>query len=325
MKKSLSVILCVLLSLCVIAGSCVSAGAFSFFRIGDGFSKTVNYSQKLAPGITEEHIVTYKKGETGRNDNYVATIDFSKGNVGMIAGYANYDSSGKWSLQTLTKQVKAAEAATGKNIVVAVNGDFFKSTGEPVNTLIMHGETVKKSTANYYFAILKDGTPVIRKATESTDDVVEAVGTNNLLLKDGEIKVTNSNPELAPRTAIGITADGSVKVLVTDGRNSPTSVGYTLYETAQMMKSLGCVDALNLDGGGSSTFCTKSSGTMEVKNNPSDGQQRAVSSTLLFYSDSGSDEAGSVFSAIIRIIKRIIEFIISLIPTDVTGALFTNI
>ncbi len=312
MKKIFSSVICIIISLSLILCASVPSAAFSFGISPRPFTSAAK--KRLAPGITEEHIVTYRSGDTGRNDNYVATIDFSNEKVGMLAGYRNYDSSGKWGLQSVKNQAKAAENATGKRIVAAVNGDFFLSSGEPVNTLIMNGKTVKASTEKYYFAILKDGTPVIRKATESTKDVLEAVGTNNLLLKDGEIKTPKNGKEVAPRTAVGITEDGCVKVLVTDGRNSPQSVGATLYETAQLMLSLGCVDALNLDGGGSSTFCTRGRGDdeIEVKNNPSDGSPRAVSSTLLFYSTAEPGLDFSFLDSIVQFFAGIIDFIANL-------------
>lgn len=286
MKKIISLILSLILVCAVFFGDSVCAGAVSVFNVGGNAFRTVDFSKKLAPGITEEHIVTYKKNSLDRNSSYVATIDFSKKTVGMLAGYRDYDSSGKWGLQTVTAQAKAATKATGKRIVVAVNGDFFVKSGKPVNLLRMNGKTVNASKSNYYFGILKNGKPVIRKASVSTADVTEAVGTNLILLSGGKIAVSAKNKALAPRTALGITADGKVIVMVTDGRSGARSVGYTLYETAEMMRALGCVDALNFDGGGSSTYCSAQPGkALTVKNKPSDGSQRAVSSTILFYSN----------------------------------------
>lgn len=59
----------------------------------------------------------------------------------------------------------------------------------------------------------------------------------------------------APRTALGIKPDGSVLLVVVDGRaDLPHSVGVTLAELAQLMLGLGCTDAMNMDGGGSSVM-----------------------------------------------------------------------
>lgn len=70
-----------------------------------------------------------------------------------------------------------------------------------------------------------------------------------------------------PRTAIGATDDGKLVILVCDGRGKRGSTGFTLPELADKMIALGCVRAINLDGGGSSTFVGKD-GT--VLNMPSD-------------------------------------------------------
>ena len=54
-----------------------------------------------------------------------------------------------------------------------------------------------------------------------------------------------------PRTAMGYTKDNKLIILVTEGRN-PDAHGATLIQEAQIFKDLGCIEALNLDGGGSS-------------------------------------------------------------------------
>jgi hypothetical protein len=103
-----------------------------------------------------------------------------------------------------------------------------------------------------------------------------AVGGERILLRDGKRLVEN-NSELHPRTAIGIDRDtGRILLLVVDGRQS-FSRGYTLVELAQMMKRLGAEDAMNLDGGGSSTIVGEGrGGEFKVLNSPSDGSQRSI-------------------------------------------------
>ena len=81
-----------------------------------------------------------------------------------------------------------------------------------------------------------------------------------------------------PRTAAGITADGRLVLIVCDGRGSGGSKGYTLTELAAKFISLGCTDAMNLDGGGSSCIVGSDG---KILNNPSDGSERAVSSAVI--------------------------------------------
>jgi exopolysaccharide biosynthesis protein len=87
--------------------------------------------------------------------------------------------------------------------------------------------------------------------------------------------------EMHPRTAIGYDRDtGNVLLLVVDGRQS-FSRGYTMVELAEMMIELGADEALNLDGGGSTTMVAhKPGGRVAVRNSPSDGAQRKVANGL---------------------------------------------
>ncbi|HEX9061883.1 MAG TPA: phosphodiester glycosidase family protein, partial [Clostridia bacterium] len=105
-----------------------------------------------------------------------------------------------------------------------------------------------------------------------------------MLLKDGSIPGSFSF-EIAgrlPRTAIGSSKDGSKVYFVTvDGRQN-SSIGMTQLEFAQYLLSIGVYNALNLDGGGSTTMVARKPGTsdLEIKNSPSDGVPRMVSSAI---------------------------------------------
>ena len=79
------------------------------------------------------------------------------------------------------------------------------------------------------------------------------------LVKDGEVFVDMTAQKLAsvggrnPRTAIGYTKDNNLIMLTADGREG-ASIGLTLTELANLMKELGCINAMNLDGGGSTVM-----------------------------------------------------------------------
>ena len=96
--------------------------------------------------------------------------------------------------------------------------------------------------------------------------------TGNRQLVDERIRTVVDDREMHPRTAIGIDRDtNSVLMLVIDGRQS-FSRGYTMVELANLMIELGAEDALNLDGGGSSTMVgLRPDGALGVLNSPSDG------------------------------------------------------
>lgn len=83
-----------------------------------------------------------------------------------------------------------------------------------------------------------------------------------------------------PRTAVGIRRDGTWVLVVVDGRRPQLSRRMTLAELADLMNALGCRDALNLDGGGSSTMVLQG----KVVNSPSDeGGERPISDAILVF------------------------------------------
>lgn len=91
-----------------------------------------------------------------------------------------------------------------------------------------------------------------------------------------------SGPEFTfkrhPRTAAGTRRDGTVVLVTVDGRQPKTSVGMTVEELAGLMLELGCADAINLDGGGSTTMVVRG----RVVNAPSDAAgERPVGDALL--------------------------------------------
>lgn len=86
---------------------------------------------------------------------------------------------------------------------------------------------------------------------------------------------------LHPRTAVGVSADGHTLILlVIDGRQPAHSVGVTLPELADLMLELGAHDAINLDGGGSTSFYLRRADGSVVTNQPSGGKWRPVANHL---------------------------------------------
>ncbi len=93
--------------------------------------------------------------------------------------------------------------------------------------------------------------------------------------------------ERAPRSAVGVRPDGSAVFYSIDGRQPGYSVGATLTQVAERLVELGCVEAVCLDGGGSTTFGVTwpDASSLTVSNKPSDGGQRANSNALFLVSD----------------------------------------
>ena len=261
----------------------------------------------VVSGVTESHIVTQNNDGSNQVRSFVLEVDLNNPDVGIIVGYKDYmnnlAAAPSWGIQTVCDQAVAAEnyyknvkKMSNFEIVGGVNGDFFNMyVGNPVGYLVMNGITYNSTYEldfDSFFAILDDGTAIIDSG-EIPANAKEVISGHYILVEDGKI-----NPELYdyelkhPRTSVGIKADGTVVLVAADGRQDPDSCGQTLVENAQQMLSLGCVAAIHLDGGGSATLVSQHEGEkkLSVRNSPSGGAERAVSSTLLVYSTAVSSD-----------------------------------
>ena len=139
------------------------------------------------------------------------------------------------------------------------------------------------------YAALELGTRVtVKVACESGFEALSgAVGGGDIIVKDGKAVegVADEDHEKTrqPRTALGVKADGSVLLFVVDGRQSGYGVGLTLAALADTMLALGCVDAINFDGGGSSALVLFDGETAALQNRPSDGGERKVANAVALF------------------------------------------
>lgn len=114
-----------------------------------------------------------------------------------------------------------------------------------------------------------------------------AVGGGPVLIQDGKVKITNNEEkrfggkaidDKHPRTAMGYTNDRKLIVMVVQGRMPGIAEGASLKHLAEMLQQIGCNEALNLDGGGSSTLLINGKETIK----PSDKEgQRPVPAVFL--------------------------------------------
>ena len=128
---------------------------------------------------------------------------------------------------------------------------------------------------------LGDAVDVRYGARSDTADIAVAITGNKVLVHDRAI-VALGDDHPAPRTAIGFSADGRRMILLTvDGRQAE-SRGLSEWETAALMRGLGADDALNLDGGGSSTMLAREDdeAALRVVNSPSEGAERHIANGL---------------------------------------------
>lgn len=129
-----------------------------------------------------------------------------------------------------------------------------------------------------------DALEILEETGAEWNTARQILGVGPMLVKDKSVYLTTKAEQFggdvaggrAPRTAVGVTADGRVLLVVADGRQSH-SIGCTLLELALLMQELGATDAVNFDGGGSSEMILRG----EIVNSPSDGGERSVGSALL--------------------------------------------
>ncbi len=122
-----------------------------------------------------------------------------------------------------------------------------------------------ESAIRYYCVLLKDG--------------------EHLFFQDSIIGVKNDyGLAKNPRTVIGFKEDGSVVMMVSDGRfmDRDYGVGMSYFQIAEMMRLAGCKTVYQMDGGGSATLVARNTqGNLEVINRPSDGSERSIANAIL--------------------------------------------
>lgn len=246
---------------------------------------------KITNGVVEHEIISNTPAGNDQKIDYMCRANLSD-TIKIVACYGENDAS-KWRMVSTTKQASAYEKDhPGETVVAAINADFFNmATGEPLGALVMEGKQYHDAGGRWYFAILKDGTPVIRNNPDLSD-CQTAVGGWMPLVKDGKACTENfeGGTNDYSRSTIGIMEDGSVVTSVTHGMLTPVSCGRTYKEIAEMYMAEGAKDVLVLDGGGSATYAARIEGSdkLEVRNSPSDGAEREVCSSLLIVSTAKS-------------------------------------
>lgn len=257
----------------------------------------------VTPDVTEYEWILNNASLTQQMMGHVMEIKVGKDSTASVAvGYGDDDietikTGRNWAMTETTKQAQSMQTRRNTNVVGAINaGGYDMSNGRPSGAFIMSGTVINEPTGTTFW-IDKDGNAHITSAQEcnaalAAGNVREAVASFGDIFENGHARSGLDNTTRASRTAIGIKADGTVVMLMVDGRQAPYSVGMTMAEVAASMEALGCVEAVNLDGGGSSTFATQREGESEnntsagltLRCRPSDGYERKVSNTIMVLS-----------------------------------------
>ena len=215
---------------------------------------------------------------------YIARINLTDPRVGIIIspGGPDPDGAGPWE----TTLRAPSETAKTLDLTVAINADFFtqqprdgnahhylaNDSAKSANIVMIDGKVVTGSQSGASLIFDDQNRASISVINQQIPpNARQIVAGSSQIVKDG--KNVAGDDERAPRTAAGLADGGKILVLlVVDGRRDTYSAGMTLKELASEMIAQGCTDAINLDGGGSSTMVRKTpAGKYKVVNTPSDG------------------------------------------------------
>ena len=157
-------------------------------------------------------------------------------------------------------------------------------------------------------------------ASEQWDQAVYGISGLYTLLRDGQL--TDGLPTSAnPYTAVGLKGDGTAVFYTIDGRQGGYSVGATYTQVAQRLQELGCVSAVALDGGGSTTLgATLPGGSFEVVNKPSTAN-RKINNTIALVSRAGESlfTPGAYVNAQTRVVLTGASLNVTAAPYDSAG------
>nr|MCR5451882.1 phosphodiester glycosidase family protein [Lachnospiraceae bacterium] len=201
----------------------------------------------------------------------------------LLSGLAN-DSFGRNVSET------SSSIAQRVGAVLAINGDYygFRDSGYVMRNGYLYRSTGE--AGNEDLVIYEDGTFEIIDEGDVSAEGLEENGAVQIysfgpgLVKDGEISVSEGEEvgqamQSNPRTAIGMLEKGHYVFVVSDGRTSE-SEGLTLYEMAELMDELGCSQAYNLDGGGSTTMVWNGTVVNKPTTNGRSIKERSVSDVI---------------------------------------------
>lgn len=240
-----------------------------------------DHRETIAPGIDyrERHWV-----RDGDGPFTMQTLEFDPANpaVNLLPVRA---------LDRVEARETVSSMASRYGATAAVNGGYFTPIGGSTGVYLWNREVIARGTGRSAIAWCEE-IAGREKAVIGVFDVaarppgctpIDITGGGPRLVADGKARVAEEGfrhaPVRHPRTAFAITKRATFLFVTLDGRQHD-SAGMTLSELAAELVSLGAQDAINLDGGGSTTMVTGG----RVRNSPSDGAERPVSDAILLFS-----------------------------------------
>jgi len=267
-----------------------------FGKIGEPLGVLMMNGELISYSINDRTALIIEKNNHCFIDNVSLSGESSiEGAIVQLTGINNKRQVGEAVVYTPRYGSETDE--DGPGIVLSVIGDEVKNISRARAWIPKDGYALSLDP-NYYITLksrIKIGSRIhttlklIPLSGIANLEIKDVIGGGPRLLKSGQVYISRNSERFkrdiaksrAARTAVGINKDGKLVFATVDqcdrSARSQKSVGATLEELAQIMKDLGCVDAMNLDGGSSSTMVLIS----EVMNVPSGGAEKPVSNGIL--------------------------------------------
>ncbi len=230
------------------------------------------------------HVMWQASIEVGRQQRPVEGVNRARGPNDLVVFTPEFGAA------TITDD-SGIEAVVRKDRVVEIHDDA-GSTPIPQDGFIVSARgdardwvrrALRKGTRVRVRTVLQPADPFRSNPWAAAEDIL---GAGPRLVTSGRVDVTDVRekmiptfaPERHPRTAIAALADGRALLLVADGRRAPERVGLALEDLARLLIELGAVDAINLDGGGSTAMVVQG----KLMNFPTDPTgERPVSDAIV--------------------------------------------
>ena len=281
----------------------------------DGYYNVISKKDyTLVPGAaTETEIVLNNSTGNHRQVMHILECDPSNPDISIVPGYYNIDKDitdvNNWQAAGMSDMVAKYENELGYNVVCGMNTALAYDNNAPYSYLVYNGEVLvdRNNNINNFHSgdcksllcVYKDAetgkcTCELRTYSQGLrGDEWQAIGANfAMTVNNGQLvstKVDRSTGAAAARSMIGVKEDGTLVLVMNDGRGANNSIGFNNYELGESMLALGCKWAFNCDGGGSSGFLTKRAGETEVTMRavPCDGAERPTLNGVMVVSNVG--------------------------------------
>ncbi|MFG3659511.1 phosphodiester glycosidase family protein [Streptomyces sp. NPDC047706] len=224
--------------------------------------------------------------------------DYTCGNVNeLVALTAKFGSTapqGPGYQVTLDATGRVTAVRGSRGGAVPASGTLLQGTGTEAQWLRTHARTGARLTVRSTVSdadtgatvpltartsVVNGGPLLLRDGATALDPVRDGWSPEDIKGADRAALYNDWYLRRNPRTAAGVTLDGRVVLLTADGRRPDRSAGLSITETAEVLRSLGAVDALNLDGGGSTTMVVR--GALQGRPSDAAGERPAADALVV--------------------------------------------